>query len=61
VDAHAEDIAELSSQLDDVDRSLARLADDTYRTCEVCGEGLADEQLASEPTLRRCDEHRAPA
>jgi RNA polymerase-binding transcription factor DksA len=61
MDAHTGDIASIAAQLDDVDRSLARLADDTYRSCEVCGEGLADEQLASDPTLRRCDEHRAPA
>lgn len=50
-------IDEVATLLDDVDLALVRLSDGTYRTCEVCGTGLADELLAAAPTRRRCDDH----
>ena len=47
-------------ELADVDAVLPRLDDGTYGTCEVCGERIADERLASEPAARTCAGH-APA
>jgi DnaK suppressor protein len=43
--------------LDDVDGALARLQDGTYSHCDVCGDGIADERLAAEPTARTCERH----
>jgi RNA polymerase-binding transcription factor DksA len=58
VDARPAIIDEATTLLDDVDRALARLAEGTYRSCEVCAAPLNDEVLSGEPTRRRCDEHR---
>ena len=48
----------LRAELDDVERSLARLDDGTYGTCEVCAVELGDDRLVSEPQLRFCAQHR---
>lgn len=47
-------------ELADVEAVLPRLDDGTYGTCEVCGERIPDERLASEPAARTCADH-APA
>jgi RNA polymerase-binding transcription factor len=57
VDPHRQVIDEATATLDGVDAALARLSEGTYRTCEECGDDLADEHLAAEPTRRRCDAH----
>jgi RNA polymerase-binding transcription factor DksA len=49
----------IQDDLDDVERSLARLDEGTYGTCQVCGTAIPDERLATEPTARFCAEHQA--
>jgi Prokaryotic dksA/traR C4-type zinc finger len=50
-------VASVEQVLDDVDGALARLQDGTYGRCDVCGDGIADERLAAEPTARACERH----
>ena len=59
MDARPAIIDEATALLDDVDSALVRLSEGNYRTCETCGATLGDESLATEPTRRRCDEHRS--
>jgi len=40
--------------LEDVDAALARIADGTYGTCEVCGRPIPVERLEVRPTARTC-------
>ena|SRR5690554_73896 len=40
--------------LEDVDAALARIADSTYGTCEVCGRPIPVERLEVRPTARTC-------
>ena len=42
-----------------VNAALARLDDGTYGLCEVCGEPIADERLATVPAARFCVDHQA--
>jgi len=37
-----------------VEDALVRLDDGRYGRCDVCGQAIADEVLAAEPTARRC-------
>jgi RNA polymerase-binding transcription factor DksA len=53
-------LGQVRSDLDDVDRALARLDAGTYGTCEVCGAALPDEELAARPAARLCAEHGPP-
>jgi RNA polymerase-binding transcription factor DksA len=50
-------IDEAQALLDDVDRALVRLSDGTYRTCELCGATLAEDDLLDSPVRRQCDAH----
>jgi RNA polymerase-binding transcription factor DksA len=43
--------------VEDVEKALQRLDDGTYGTCEICGEAIADELLAAEPSRRTCAAH----
>lgn len=52
-------LEQVEAELADVDRALARLDDGTYGLCEVCGEPIADERLASVPAARFCVDHQA--
>jgi RNA polymerase-binding transcription factor DksA len=51
-------LEQVEAELADVDRALARLDEGTYGRCEVCGEPIADERLASLPAARFCVEHQ---
>ena len=46
-DAAREDLAEIEA-------ALARLADGSYGTCQVCGARISAERLAARPTARTC-------
>lgn len=52
-------LVRIQADLADVDRALERLDDGSYGTCEVCGEALADEVLATAPATRLCAAHEA--
>ena len=45
--AAREDLAEIQA-------ALARLADGSYGTCQVCGAGISGERLAARPAARTC-------
>jgi RNA polymerase-binding transcription factor DksA len=47
------DLIGIEKDLADVEIALSRLEAGTYWTCEVTGEPLSDELLASRPTTRR--------
>ena len=47
------DLIGIEKDLADVEIALSRLEAGTYWTCEVTGESLSDELLASQPTIRR--------
>jgi DnaK suppressor protein len=59
-DRHDGEAAELDlveADLAAVDAALARLDAGTYGRCEACGEPIADERLAAEPTTSLCERH----
>jgi DnaK suppressor protein len=47
----------IETELADVGRTLSRLDDGRYGTCEVCGQPIADERLATKPTATTCAAH----
>jgi len=49
--------AQLRSELDEVDRALAKLDGGTYGLCEVCGEQIAAPRLEAMPATRFCIAH----
>ena len=55
------ELARSASVLDAVDRSLQRLSEGTYGTCETCGAPVLDADLAADPTRRLCEQHLALA
>jgi RNA polymerase-binding transcription factor DksA len=52
-----ESVRLLEARLDDVDRTLARLRDGSYRHCDVCSELIDDALLLSEPLRTTCVAH----
>jgi RNA polymerase-binding transcription factor DksA len=50
-------LARVESELEDVERALARLDDGTYATCEACGGTIGADRLSEWPLTRRCAEH----
>jgi DksA/TraR C4-type zinc finger protein len=56
-DGEVDAIAEIEGVLDGVDAALARLLEGTYRTCDVCGEPIADELLEMDPLRTTCSTH----
>ena len=52
-----ESVRLLEARLDDVDRTLARLRDGSYRNCDVCSEPIDDVLLLSEPLRTTCVAH----
>jgi RNA polymerase-binding transcription factor DksA len=52
-------LGDAETMLDEVDASLARLADGSYGVCVTCRERINDERLAETPTTRTCDRHAA--
>lgn len=51
-------LAKVESELADVERSLTRLDEGTYGTCQACGAAIDDERLAAEPATAFCGEHQ---
>ncbi len=49
--------SQLRSELDEVERALAKLDDGTYGKCEVCGEPIAEARLEAMPATRFCIQH----
>jgi DnaK suppressor protein len=47
----------LRSELDEVERALAKLDDGTYGECEVCGRPIAEARLEAMPATRFCIDH----
>jgi DnaK suppressor protein len=47
-------IAEVQSNLDNLDQALARLSAGCYSVCEGCGRQIAPERLAALPAGRTC-------
>jgi DnaK suppressor protein len=47
----------LRSELDEVERALAKLDDGTYGQCEVCGGPIAEPRLEAMPATRFCIDH----
>ncbi len=54
---HASLLASCEAILDEVEATLARIADGTYGTCQVCGAEIPDERLAAAPTTTSCGRH----
>lgn len=48
---------QLREQLDEIDRALAKFADDTYGVCERCGKPISEARLEAMPATRYCIEH----
>jgi DnaK suppressor protein len=48
---------QLTEQLREVDRALAKLDAGTYGQCEVCGNQISEARLEAMPATRFCIEH----
>jgi RNA polymerase-binding transcription factor len=48
---------QLRSELDEVERALAKLDDGTYGLCETCGAAIAEARLEAMPATRYCIDH----
>ena len=49
--------SQLRSELDEVERALAKLDDGSYGRCEVCGSAIAEARLEAMPATRFCIDH----
>ena len=49
--------SQLRSELDEVERALAKLDDGTYGKCETCGEPISEARLEAMPATRFCIQH----
>jgi RNA polymerase-binding transcription factor DksA len=52
-----ESVTSIETTLNDVDRALERLRSGTYRSCQVCGTAIADQELIANPLLANCPAH----
>lgn len=48
---------QLRTELDDIERALAKLDNGTYGVCETCGAQIAEARLEAMPAARFCIEH----
>lgn len=48
---------QLSENLAEVERALAKMDDGTYGQCEACGEDIAEPRLEAMPATRFCIDH----
>ena len=48
---------QLREQLTETEHALAKFDDDTYGTCERCGNTIAEPRLEAMPATRYCIEH----
>jgi RNA polymerase-binding protein DksA len=65
-DENASEVAEFSTnltlertlegQLRDIEKALARVADNTYGTCKYCGKEIGEKRLMARPTSTSCIE-----
>lgn len=49
--------SQLRTELDEVERALAKLDEGTYGKCETCGEAIVAARLEAKPAARFCIEH----
>lgn len=49
--------SQLRTELDEVERALAKLDDGTYGKCETCGQAIVAARLEAKPAARFCIEH----
>ena len=49
--------SQLQSELDEVERALAKLDDGSYGKCETCGEAISEARLEAMPAARFCINH----
>ncbi|MFO7281453.1 MAG: TraR/DksA C4-type zinc finger protein [Thermoanaerobacterales bacterium] len=56
-DGEAAELDRVEADLAGVDVALERLDAGTYGRCEACGEPIADERLAADPTTPFCERH----
>ena len=49
--------AELEIRLKNIDAALARIENDTYGICKVCGEKIEDDRLEANPAATTCKAH----
>lgn len=49
--------SQLRTELDEVERALAKLDDGTYGRCETCGEPITEPRLEAMPATRFCIVH----
>ena len=49
--------SQLRTELDEVERALAKLDDGTYGKCETCGEPITPARLEAMPAARFCIQH----
>ena len=49
--------SQLRSELDEVERALAKLDDGSYGKCETCGQPIAEPRLEAMPATRFCIDH----
>ena len=47
-------LAQIESELSDVEAALERLENGSYGTCEVCGRSIEDSRLEAAPATRVC-------
>ena len=47
-------VKEARHHLEEIDAALARVADGSYGTCEVCGKPIPSGRLEARPTSRTC-------
>lgn len=45
---------ETARELREIDAALARIADGTYGSCEICGGAIGRDRLRALPEVRRC-------
>lgn len=50
-------VAQLSDQLHDVERALAKIDSGDYGKCETCGKEIAEARLEAMPAARYCIDH----
>jgi hypothetical protein len=55
--ADVERLEVIGAELEGVEAALARLDDDSYGRCEVCGAAIDADLMAAEPLTRRCAGH----
>ena len=61
VDADLRLLADTASTLDQVDAAVARVDAGTYGRCATCATAIADADLAADPLLTTCADHRPVA